>query len=289
MTFTEVDRLGGYHDPHAVRWKDHIVAARARAMEAIRAEDAPSSRRIVTGPTTISARETALTFDGSGDGGSTAMAANSTASSGSGNTNFPRRASHAVVAVATGARKVWRVSIESRASASLERQILGGAVLEGGELANHGRQFYLDNIAIHMSGMAAEQVFVGHLGDGVASDLNGATRIAIILDRNLGMNGMLASWLAGVHERLIDSARRVDGPLLKRIEPVLQEQLARAKTTVESYRTSIEALWLELIGVGHLTGQQIVDGLKPDDRRKCRRRRRAGKSDNGCTDKGETA
>ncbi|MBB3967235.1 AAA family ATPase [Rhizobium metallidurans] len=174
---------------------------------------------------------------------------------------------HAVVAVATGARKVWGVSIESRASASLERQILGGAVLEGGELANNGKQFYLDNIAIHMGGMAAEQVFVGHHGDGVASDLDGATRLAIILDRHLGMNGMLASWPAGVDERLIDSARRVDGPLLKRIEPVLQEQLARAKTIVESYRTSVEGLWLELIGAGHLTGQQIVDGLKPDNKK----------------------
>lgn len=172
---------------------------------------------------------------------------------------------HAVVAVATGARKVWGVSIESRASASLERQILGGAVLEGGELANNGKQFYLDNIAIHMGGMAAEQVFVGHHGDGVASDLDGATRIAIILDRHLGMNGMLASWPAGIDERMIDSARRIDGPLLKRIEPVLQEQLARAKTIVESYRTSVEGLWLELIGAGHLTGQQIIDGLKPDD------------------------
>lgn len=27
----------------------------------------------------------------------------------------------------------------------------------------------------------------------------------------------------------------------------------------------MEGLWLELIGAGHLTGQQIVDGLKPDN------------------------
>ena len=171
---------------------------------------------------------------------------------------------HAVVAVATGARKVSGVSIESRASATLMRQILGGAVMEGGEVANNGRQFYLDNIAIHMGGMAAEQVFLGEHGDGVASDLDGATRLAIILDRHLGMNGVLNAWPAGVDERLIDSARRIDSPLLRRIEPVLEEQLARAKAIVESYRTSIEGLWLELIGAGHLTGQQIVDGLKPD-------------------------
>lgn len=172
---------------------------------------------------------------------------------------------HAVVAVATGARKVKGVSIESRGSATLMRQFLGGAVMEGGEVANNGRQFYLDNIAIHMGGMAAEQVFLGEHGDGVSSDLDGATRLAIILDRHLGMNGLLNAWPAGADEKLIDDARRFDSQLLKRIEPVLQEQLARAKTIVESYRTSMEGLWLELVGAGHLTGKQIVDGLKPDN------------------------
>ncbi|ASS53300.1 hypothetical protein E0H36_32115 [Rhizobium leguminosarum bv. viciae] len=78
------------------------------------------------------------------------------------------------------------------------------------------------------------------------------------------MDDVLNAWPAGVDERLIDSVRRHDGPLLKRIEPILQEQLARAKTIIESHRTSIEGLWLELIGSGHLTGQQIVDGLRPD-------------------------
>ncbi|MBB4249449.1 AAA family ATPase [Rhizobium sp. BK008] len=171
---------------------------------------------------------------------------------------------HAAVAVATGAQKVWAVSIESKASATVERQILGGAVMEVGEFENHGKQFYLDNIAIHLGGMAAEQVFLGEHGSGVASDLDGATRLAIIVDRHLGMNGVLNAWPAGIDERLIDSVRRIDAPLLMRIEPVLQEQLARAKTIIESHRTSLEGLWLELIGGGHLTGQQIVDGLRPD-------------------------
>ncbi|MBY5511856.1 AAA family ATPase [Rhizobium leguminosarum] len=172
---------------------------------------------------------------------------------------------HAAVAVATGARKVWAVSIESKASAAVERQILGGAVMEAGEFENHGKQFYLDNVAIHLGGMAAEQVFLGEHGDGVASDLDGATRLAIILDRHLGMNGVLNAWPAGVDERLVDSVRRIDGLLITRIEPILQEQLARAKTIIESHRASIEGLWLELIGRGHLTGQEIVDGLRPDE------------------------
>lgn len=110
------------------------------------------------------------------------------------------------------------------------RQFLGGTVMEGGGVANNGRRFYLDNVAIHRGGMAAEQVFHSEHGDGVSSDLDGATRPATILDRYLGMNGLPNAWPAGVDEKLIDSARRFDSQLLKRIEPVLQEQLARAKT-----------------------------------------------------------
>jgi cell division protease FtsH len=98
------------------------------------------------------------------------------------------------------------VSIETKASPTVERQILGGAVMKASEFKNNGKQSYLDNIAIHLGGMAAEQVFLGEHGDGVASDLDGATRLAIILDRHLGMNGILNAWPAGVDERLIDSA-----------------------------------------------------------------------------------
>lgn len=54
MTLAEVDRFGRHHDPDAVRREDHVAAAKARAMAAIRVADAPSSRRMVTGPRTIS-------------------------------------------------------------------------------------------------------------------------------------------------------------------------------------------------------------------------------------------
>ncbi|NTF35033.1 AAA family ATPase [Rhizobium skierniewicense] len=172
---------------------------------------------------------------------------------------------HAAVAVATGAQKVRAVSIETKASDTVKRQILGGAIMEIAEFEPHGKQFYLDNIAIHLGGMAAEQVFLGEHGSGVASDLDGATRLAIILDRHFGMNGVINAWPAEIEEELI-SAGRIDIRLLNRIEPILQEQLSRAKAIVESYRTSMEALRLELIGAGHLTGRQIVQGLKPDEK-----------------------
>ncbi len=82
----EVDRLGGHHDPNSVRG-----TAQARAIAAIRAADAPSSRRIVTPPTLISGR-LAFLIEGSETGGSTMIAASSTASSGAGRTRLPGRA-----------------------------------------------------------------------------------------------------------------------------------------------------------------------------------------------------
>lgn len=54
--------------------------------------------------------------------------------------------------------------------------------------------------------------------------------------------------------------------------------------------TSMEDLWLELIGAAHLTGQQTVDGLKPDnDVKDMPTPKGFGRVGNGCTDKGETA
>ena len=53
-------------------------------MAAILAADAPSSRRIVTGPITISGRVAAFAVGGSGAEASTTMAADPTASVGSG-------------------------------------------------------------------------------------------------------------------------------------------------------------------------------------------------------------
>nr|BAA87790.1 tiorf165 [Agrobacterium tumefaciens] len=91
MTFTEVDRLGRDHDPYAVRRKDHAGTAQARAIAAMRAADAPSSRRMVTAPTMISGR-LVLLISGSATGGSMTTAANSTGSSGAGRTSLPCRA-----------------------------------------------------------------------------------------------------------------------------------------------------------------------------------------------------
>lgn len=123
------------------------------------------------------------------------------------------------------------------------------------------KQTYLDNIAILLGGMAAEQVFLGEHGDGVTSDLDDATRIAMILDRHLGMNGVLNAWPTSFDIRMINDVRRHDSALLRRIEPILQEQLARAKTIIESRRTQISGLWLDLIDRGSLSGHEIEEKL----------------------------
>lgn len=54
----------------------------------------------------------------------------------------------------------------------------------------------------------------------------------------------------------INSAWRLDSQFLKS---------STVRKIVESYRKSVEGLWLKLIGARQLTGQQIIDGLKPTD------------------------
>ncbi len=76
---------------HDLMLAENAGTAQARATAAIRATDAPSSRRIVTEPTMISGR-LAFLIDGSETGGSTITAANSIGSSGAGRTNLPCRA-----------------------------------------------------------------------------------------------------------------------------------------------------------------------------------------------------
>src|SRR5690606_15796836 len=91
MAFAEVYRLRRHHDPHAVRRKDH-AEANAHATTTIRAADAPSSRRIMTGPTMISGRLDAFLIGGWIAGVSSTSDANSTAPSGSGKTCLTCRA-----------------------------------------------------------------------------------------------------------------------------------------------------------------------------------------------------
>jgi ATP-dependent Zn protease len=62
-------------------------------------------------------------------------------------------------------------------------------------------------------------------------------------------------------ERLINDVRRHHSPLLRRIEPVLHEQLQRAKTIIESRRKQVERLWMDLIDRGSLAGHEIEEVL----------------------------
>ncbi|MBY3514146.1 hypothetical protein HFN76_18185 [Rhizobium laguerreae] len=50
--------------------------------------------------------------------------------------------------------------------------LLGGTVMEAGEFENHAQPRQHRH---YLGGMAAEQVFLGEHGDGVTSDLDGAT------------------------------------------------------------------------------------------------------------------
>ncbi|CAN7335639.1 hypothetical protein [Rhizobium sp. LjRoot258] len=73
------------------------------------------------------------------------------------------------------------------------------------------------------------------------------------------MNGVLNAWPMMLDERLINDVRRHDSPLLRRIEPVLHEQLQRA--IIECRRKQVERLWMDLIDRGSLAGHEIEEVL----------------------------
>lgn len=171
---------------------------------------------------------------------------------------------HAVVAITTGSRKLWGVTIERESPIDLDHVTLGGAAFDDEWMART-KGDYLGMIAILLGGMAAEQVFLGDHADGVSSDLDSATRIGIIMDRHLAMNGRLSSWRVGVDDRRIDAARRTDSSLMNRVETILEEQLVRATQMIAARRPQIEKLWLDLIERGQLTGQEIEDRLWVED------------------------
>lgn len=173
---------------------------------------------------------------------------------------------HAVIAVSTGSRKLWGVSIESRISNDVDRQILGGAVLTPDDWQARDRKTYLDNICILLGGIAAEQVLLGQHSDGASSDLDHATRLAVVIDRHLGMNGLLHSWPAGLDEQRIDEARRYDAALMARVEKILVEQLDRARNIIQSRRWQIECLLLDLVDRGSLSGAEIEEALWVEDK-----------------------
>lgn len=138
---------------------------------------------------------------------------------------------HAVVGTVLGLHLSY-VAVSPVIPESGTAQFLGGACFETERWKRRTLQHYFDLIALHMAGMAAEELFLGSRDDGSAghdgSDLEQATKVAIEVERLHGFGSRLASY-GPLNERVSKSLRHSDAALMKQVDTTLRRQLDRAR------------------------------------------------------------
>lgn len=138
---------------------------------------------------------------------------------------------HAVVGTVVGLHLSY-VAVSPVIPESGTAHFLGGAYFETDRWKRRTLQHYYDLIALHMAGMAAEELFLGFRDDGSSghegSDLEQATRVAIEIERLHGFGSRLASY-GQVDERVSKSLRHSDAALMKQVDTTLRRQLDRAR------------------------------------------------------------
>ncbi len=173
---------------------------------------------------------------------------------------------HSVVGAVLG-MNLESVSVSKSVSLAPQLQSVGKAVFKRNPWDRRTKEHYLDIIAMTVSGMAAEQLFLGCWDDGAAggagSDLHEATKTAIALERSFGMGQKLASY-GPIDDRLGSDLKAADAALMAQVDTILRKQLDRAMTILERHRVACLKLADELAERGELSGREVLDALDAD-------------------------
>lgn len=150
----------------------------------------------------------------------------------------------------------------------LAHQVSGGTAVSTGGIARfeiqsvrrRDKQFYLDQIAVCLGGIAAEQIIVGTTSDGAGgddrSDLGMATRLATLAETQFGMGERLL-FSKVTDDDDLERLRRTDLHLRARVDHVLKLELQRASSILLEERLLIDRLTEELIVTGKLTPERV--------------------------------
>ncbi|MDI7864116.1 AAA family ATPase [Rhizobiaceae bacterium n13] len=173
---------------------------------------------------------------------------------------------HAVVGAVLG-MKLSSVSVALTLRFGQLAQSVGRAVFARDVWARRTKDYYLDTIAMTMSGMAAEQLLLGSWDDGAAggvgSDLHEATKTAIALERSFGMGRKLASY-GPVDDRDTNEMKLLDTALMSEVDGILRKQLKRSMAILERHREMCLKLVDELVERGELPGMEVLEALAED-------------------------
>jgi AAA+ superfamily predicted ATPase len=170
---------------------------------------------------------------------------------------------HAVVGAVLG-MNLESVSISKTLRFAPRQQAVGKAVFKRDPWARRTKEHYLDIIAMTVSGMAAEQLFLGCWDDGASggagSDLHEATMTAIALERSFGMGQKLASY-GPIDDKIATDINSLDAALMAQVDAILRKQLEHAMTILERNHEACLKLAAKLVERGELPGREVLDAL----------------------------
>lgn len=181
-------------------------------------------------------------------------------------------AGHTVVALDLNAGEIVSVSVASTVAPNVaELQDGGGVFFNGNPMRERTRTQLLDDIAVRLGGLAAEEVMLGDRsaggGGASGSDLHSATLSALTFEASYGLGEGFA-YLASEDEDELFSALRVDRFLHARVDKVLAEQFARAKKIVEGHRQEVERIAGALVAKGSLSAEAVEELIAQQPRLK---------------------
>lgn len=138
----------------------------------------------------------------------------------------------------------------------------GGVYYELPKVAYRTAQTYRNQIAVLLAGMAAEEVCLGAVSDGSGagehSDLAQATRLATLLQTNMGMGSRLRHSLAN-NDTELENLRHVDATVTAWVDTVLQAEFGRAKQLIRDNRELVERIADALESRGEVTPTQLAE------------------------------
>lgn len=173
-------------------------------------------------------------------------------------------AGHATVAFHLGAGEIASVSVAADIAPVGGLQDGGGIVLMDSPLRERTRTQLLDQIAVRLGGMAAEEAVLGDRSAGSGgshgSDLHTATYLALKLEASYGLGASLA-YLSSEDEEELFTAMKLDRVLQVRVDKVLEEQFRRVQQLVDEHRVHLEYLAEALLAKGRVGGAEVREIL----------------------------
>jgi SpoVK/Ycf46/Vps4 family AAA+-type ATPase len=180
--------------------------------------------------------------------------------------NAIHEAGHAVIGLELGVRSLVSVSISEFVLAGSASRSVGQARFESPRGVPRGRQELLDEIAMLMGGIAAEDVVLGSFVDGAGglegSDLVTATDLATIVHCQLGMGFTLTSEV-GQGPRDLRAMRQLNPVAWKQVDETVRGQFERAKTVIQDLKSGVELVAAELLSRKRLSGDDVRTMLRP--------------------------